>query len=222
MRFTPFENPETMYASLIVLQVLATISAIVNAQKGGKQSGPGGGAGAGAAGGTGQYKATASVEPSLAKHTIYAPKSPPTGEKLPLLTWGNSGCAGDGVGFAGFLTEVASHGYVIIVSGQGNSFTTQTTNKDMSDSINWAVKNAAAAKYSIDPDRIGTAGQSCGGIQALHVGAQDSKVKLITLFNSGSLNAKDTAMTKQVKVPIGYFLGGSSDIAYANVRNPSD
>jgi len=200
-----------MRSSFSVFQVLAAISAVAEAQKGAKQSG-----GASAPGGSGQYKATSSVEPSLAKHTIYAPKSPPEGVKLPLLTWGNSGCAADGVGFATFLTEVASHGYVIVVSGQGSSFTTSSTDKDMSDSIDWAVKNPAAAKYSIDTDKIGTAGQSCGGIQALHVGSQDSRVKLITLFNSGSLNAKDTAMAKQVKVPIGYFLGGSGDIAYAN------
>jgi hypothetical protein len=205
-----FRNPETMRSSFSVLQVLATISAVAEAQRGGKQFG---------GGGSGKYKATTSLEPSLARHTIYAPKSPPSGTKLPLITWGNSACAGDGVGFANFLTEVASHGYVIIVSGQGSSFTPKSTNKDMANAIDWAAKNPAAAKYSIDTNRIGTAGQSCGGIQALHVGAQDSRVKLITLFNSGSLNAKDTAMAKKVAVPIGYFLGGPSDIAYNNVRN---
>ena len=193
-----------MRSPLSVFQVLATISAVAEAQKGGK--------GAGTTGGSGKYKATSSIEPSLAKHTIYAPKSPVPGVKLPPLTWGNSGCAADGVGFATFLTEVASHGYVIVVSGQGSSFTTSSTNKDMSNSIDWAFTNPAAAKYSIDTTRIGTSGQSCGGIQALHVGAQDPRVKLITLFNSGSLNAKDTAMAKQVKVPIGYFLGGSGTI----------
>jgi hypothetical protein len=202
-----------MLSSLSVLQVLATMSIVVVAQKGAGGAAP--------AGGTGKYKATYTTDPSLTKHTIYAPASPPAGEKLPMITWGNSGCAGDGVGFAGFLTELASHGYVIIVSGQGNAFTTQTTNKDMADSINWAVKNSAAARYNIDTERIGTAGQSCGGIQALHVGVEDSRVKLITLFNSGSLNARDTATTKQVKVPIGYFLGGSGDIAFANVCEPS-
>jgi hypothetical protein len=204
-----------MRSSFSVLQVLAAISTVTEAQKGGSQSG------AASTGGSGQFKATSSIEPSLAKHTIYAPKSPPAGVKLPLMTWGNSGCAADGVGFATFLTEVASHGYVIIVSGQGNSFTSSSTDKDMSDSIEWAVSNPAAAKYSIDTDKITTSGQSCGGIQAIHVGAQDPRVKVITVFNSGSLNAKDTALVKQVKVPIAYFLGGPSDIAYSNVRNLS-
>jgi len=198
-----------MRSPFSVLQVLATVLAFVDAQKGLFGGAP-------STGGTGKYKASYSVDPSLKRHTIYAPKSPPPGVKLPLITWGNSACAGDGVGFAQFLTELASHGYVIIVSGQGTSFTPKTTDKDMSDSINWAVKNPAAAKYSIDTSRIGTAGQSCGGIQALHVGAEDSRVKLITLFNSGSLNAKDSAMARKVAVPIGYFLGGTSDIAYNN------
>lgn len=145
----------------------------------------------------------------------------PVGQKLPLITWGNSACAGDGVGFATFLTEIASHGYVILVSGQGSNFRTQSTNKDMADSIAWAFKNPAAAKYLIDTSRISTSGQSCGGLQALHIGVEDPRVKLITIFNSGSLNAKDTAAAKQVKVPIAYFLGGSGDIAYKNVRNPA-
>jgi len=64
--------------------------------------------------------------------------------------------------------------------------------------------------------KITTSGQSCGGLQAIHVGAQDPRVKVITVFNSGSLNAKDTALAKQVKVPIAYFLGGPSDIAFKN------
>ena len=208
-----FQNPATMRSLTSVLQVLAAVSAVAEAQKFG-------GKGVASTGGSGKYKAGSSLESSLARHTIYAPKSPPAGEKLPMITWGNSGCAGDGTGFATFLTEIASHGYVIIVSGVGTSYTPSSTDKDMTDSINWISKNPAAAKYNIDTDRIGTAGQSCGGIQALHVGAQDSRVKLITLFNSGSLNAKDTASAKQVKVPIGYFLGGSGDMAYKNVSNP--
>jgi hypothetical protein len=199
---------------------------LAEAQKGGGGGKGGGGKGFGGAktgtiAGTGKYKPVSGVDPSLARHTIYYPQSPPAGEKLPLITWGNSGCAGDGVGFSTFLSELASHGYVIVVSGQGTSFTPSSTDKDMSDTINWAVKNPAATKYNIDTERISTSGQSCGGIQAVHIGAQDNRVKLITVFNSGSLNAKDTALTKQVKVPIGYFLGGPSDIAYANVRNSS-
>jgi len=199
-----------MRSSFSVLQVLATVLAVTEAQGPPKN-------GAVSTGGSGKYKAGASTEASLPKHTIYAPKTPPAGEKLPLITWGNSGCAPDGVGFATFLSEIASHGYVIIVSGQGSNFRGgQSTNKDMADSIDWAVKNPAAAKYNIDTNRISTSGQSCGGLQALHIGVEDSRVKLITIFNSGSLNAKDTAAAKQVKVPIAYFLGGSKDIAFKN------
>jgi len=205
-----------MHSSFSAL-VLAILLAVAEAQKGGK----GGKGGGGAGGGTGKFKASNSTDPNFSRHTIYAPGAA-AGEKFPLITWGNSGCAADGVGFATFLTELASHGYVVAVSGVGNSFTAQSTNKDMSDSINWAFEGKGAAKYNIDTTRIATSGQSCGGIQALMVGAGDPRVKVITLFNSGSLNAQNTAMTKTVKVPIGYFLGGSSDIAYANGQKDYD
>jgi hypothetical protein len=190
---------------------------LAEGQKGGGGRGSGG-AKAGTVAGTGKYKPASEVIPSLAKHTIYYPQNLAEGEKAPLITWGNSGCAGDGVGFSTFLSEIASHGYVIVVSGQGTSYTPSSTDKDMSDTIEWAFKNPAAVKYNIDTTRVSTSGQSCGGIQAVHVGAQDSRVTLITVFNSGALNAKDTAAVKQVKVPIGYFLGGPTDIAYSNVR----
>jgi hypothetical protein len=99
---TRFYAPDNMHSPFSVFSVLTTVSAVA----------------AQATGGSGQYKASAAVDSSLPKHTIYAPKTVPAGIKFPMLTWGNSGCAGDGVGFATFLTEVASHGYVIVVSGQ--------------------------------------------------------------------------------------------------------
>ncbi|KAF2666033.1 cysteine proteinase [Microthyrium microscopicum] len=188
-----------MRSSIAAIQVLAAVTAVVEAQ---------------AAGGSGKYKATYTTVPGFAKHTIYAPATPPA-EKLPMITWGNSGCAGDGVGFATFLTELASHGYVVVVSGSGSNFNSQSTNKDMQDSITWA-SSPGAAKYNIDTSKIATSGQSCGGIQALHVGQGNPKVKLITLFNSGSLGAQDSVVAAKVNVPIGFFLGGSSDIAFAN------
>jgi hypothetical protein len=194
-----------MHSSLSILSLLAAVSTVA----------------AQAAGGSGKYKASYATDPSLPKHTIYSPKTPAAGVKFPLITWGNSMCAGDGVGFATFLTELASHGYVIVVSGEGSKFTSSSTNKDMQDSINWAFKNPAAAKYNIDTEKVGTAGQSCGGVQSLHVGSSDPRVKVITLFNSGSLGAGDTAAAKTVNKPIGFFLGGSTDVAYANVRVPT-
>jgi hypothetical protein len=43
-------------------------------------------------GGSGPYKAHYFTDPSLPNHTIYAPKVPVTGRKMPLIAWANGGC----------------------------------------------------------------------------------------------------------------------------------
>jgi hypothetical protein len=43
-------------------------------------------------GGSGPYKAGYTTDPSLPKHTIFAPKvAPPAGVKMPVIVWGNGG-----------------------------------------------------------------------------------------------------------------------------------
>jgi hypothetical protein len=53
---------------------------------------------------------------ALATHTIYRPATlgPAT---HPVLVWGEGGCAKDGLQFPEFLTEIASHGVVVIADG---------------------------------------------------------------------------------------------------------
>jgi len=61
------------------------------------------------------------------------------------------------------------------------------------------------------------AGQSCGGVEAYAVGG-DARVMVIGIFNSGLMTAAESQRTAPtITKPIFYFLGGSSDIAYANV-----
>jgi hypothetical protein len=68
--------------------------------------------------GSGKYPSTYSTEPTLKGYTIYQPKTPPPGEKLPVIIWGNGMCMDQGLGFRNFLNEVASHGYFIIANGE--------------------------------------------------------------------------------------------------------
>jgi hypothetical protein len=69
-------------------------------------------------GGSGPYKATIFTDPGLPKHTIYAPKTPPPANvKMPVIVWGNGLCSAVGTFFQNFLTEVSSHGYIVIASG---------------------------------------------------------------------------------------------------------
>lgn len=66
--------------------------------------------------GTGPYPAVAEVPATLADHTIYRPvKAPP--EKMPILLWGNGACRDNGLAYARFLREIASHGYLVVAAG---------------------------------------------------------------------------------------------------------
>jgi hypothetical protein len=69
--------------------------------------------------GSGPYKAIMSVEPGLSAHVVYAPAdlSKLQTKKLPVVIWGNGSCLYAGNRYRSFLTEVASHGYLVIAGG---------------------------------------------------------------------------------------------------------
>jgi hypothetical protein len=69
--------------------------------------------------GTGPFKAIMEVDSTLVKHTVYRPNdmSAIGSTKLPIMAWGNGACSNNGNSFRGYLTEIASHGYLIIASG---------------------------------------------------------------------------------------------------------
>jgi hypothetical protein len=116
-------------------------------------------------GGSGQYKAHVLEDATLRGHTIFAPASFPAGKKLPLVLWGNGGCLAMGQVHGNVLTDIASHGYVVIANGGKNPpDVTFSKNTDMFDAALWAANRGA--KYNIDTTRVATAGQSCGGMQA--------------------------------------------------------
>jgi hypothetical protein len=118
-------------------------------------------------GGTGPYKAQYTTDPSLPNHTIYAPKTPPKGIKMPVVVFGNGLCLNIGTMYSAFLTEIASHGYVILANGPPNGGFAFAKLSQMAESIDWATKNEAAKKYGdIDSDKIAASGQSCGGLEA--------------------------------------------------------
>ena len=74
-------------------------------------------------GGTGQYKAIMMEEPTLTTHTIFRPQDlSKFGKKnlLPVLVWGNGGCANSPSGHVNFLNEVASQGFLIVAIGPSN------------------------------------------------------------------------------------------------------
>jgi hypothetical protein len=67
--------------------------------------------------GSGPYKAVMATEPSLPEHVLYYPDNINAAGKLPVISWGNGGCIHAGNRFRVFLTEIASHGFLVISAG---------------------------------------------------------------------------------------------------------
>ncbi len=65
---------------------------------------------------TGPFAVVVEHDPGISTHTIYRPADL-TMDSHPVLVWGNGGCARNGLMFPDFLSEIASHGFVIIADG---------------------------------------------------------------------------------------------------------
>ncbi|MEQ5809031.1 dienelactone hydrolase family protein [Alteromonas sp. NFXS44] len=68
------------------------------------------------AGGSGSHPAVAAVRDDMPDTTLYYPKSWPQ-QPVPVMLWANGGCRDNGLRYARFLKEVASHGYFVIAAG---------------------------------------------------------------------------------------------------------
>jgi dienelactone hydrolase len=65
---------------------------------------------------TGAYEIVIEHDQTIATHTIYRPKD--FGAiKHPILVWGEGGCINAGMMFPEFLSELASHGIVVVADG---------------------------------------------------------------------------------------------------------
>lgn len=189
-------------------------------------------------GGSGQYMAIMVSDASLQTHTIFRPKDlQPFGEKLklPIVAWGNGACANSPWEHVNFLSQIASHGYLVIAigpmpeEGQRGAPGGPTKSPLLTDAINWAIAQNAdkASRFhqKLDTNKIVVAGMSCGGLQALEV-APDPRVSTVIICNSGLFTNPSTArpgmpnvgkdQLAKLHTPVLYILGGEKDIAYKN------
>ena len=69
--------------------------------------------------GSGPYKAIMSQEEGLPEQVAYYPADLAKlgAKKLPIVVWGNGACINAGNRFRQFLTEIASHGYLVVSGG---------------------------------------------------------------------------------------------------------
>ncbi|KAF2666245.1 hypothetical protein BT63DRAFT_447997 [Microthyrium microscopicum] len=166
-------------------------------------------------GGTGPYIAQYQTDPTIPSHVVYAPKTPPP-IPMPVIVWGNGGCQFDGTAFSNFLTEIASHGYLVVADGPpgGTFLKGQSKVQDMRDSVDWVEKGGAAKYGQIDTKKIIAAGQSCGGLEAYSMTYHDPRIIQTMHFNIGIFQDDKKYLLKEIKVPQAYFLGGPHDIGY--------
>jgi hypothetical protein len=198
--------------------------------------------------GTGRFPAMKEEAASLPRHVVYRPKDLAAlgNAKLGVVAWGNGGCSDDGASSRFHLLEIASHGYLVVASGQilsgpgappreprpaappGQLPPPRTKVSDLTEAVDWALaeNTRAGSPYfgRIDPAQIAYSGWSCGGVQALQV-ANDPRVKTLVIHNSGVLNGGPTNMTgisvgkevlQTLHTPVIYIEGGPTDIAYEN------
>jgi len=114
----------------------------------------------------GPYKVVIEAPATLSTHTVYRPADLALfkgAKRLPIVAWGNGACSNAGLLFSNFLTQVASHGYLVIASGpkdaplptfarpraagepvpSGTAPVGQTREQDLLQAIDWAAAENA-------------------------------------------------------------------------------
>lgn len=185
-------------------------------------------------GGSGRYRAVALKEKSLPNYVVYRPldiKNAVRREgKLPILLFANGGCMDTSVGYERMLTEIASHGYVVVAIGEMQVYQfdrpeNSTPSSMLADAMNWIVAQSADSSSDyfnmVDTDKIAAAGHSCGGAQVLY-NANEPKLKTYLILNAGmgtfEMAGASKKNLKQLHAPIIYMSGGPTDVAYRNAE----
>jgi hypothetical protein len=113
----------------------------------------------------------------------------PARDTLPVVVWGNGGCAIDTTRWGGFLSTIASHGFIVLgTAAQEGAARRQATADDLRGAVDWAFAETGRAgsplNGKIDTGQVAVMGQSCGGFLSVSLGA-DPRVDTIGVFNSG-------------------------------------
>ena len=180
----------------------------------------------------GPYKVESGPAFNSPGHVVFRPAdlAPfPGRDTLPVMVWGNGGCAINSTRYAGFLTTIASYGFVVMATAaQPGAAAGRATSDNLRAAIAWAeaeqTRNESPLKGKMALDRLSVMGQSCGGFMALELGA-DPRVDTIGVFNSGA--QEDAAATvARLHGPVllinGHerdFLMASSEATFDAIKN---
>jgi hypothetical protein len=140
----------------------------------------------------GAYQVTSEATFGVPGHVVVRPVNLdafPKKDTLPVIAWGNGGCAIDSKAFMGFMETVASHGFIVIGTAPIEGAARRQANKDdLKAALDWAdAENKRAGsplKGKIAVNKMAAMGSSCGGFLSIEVG-EDKRVRTIGVFNSG-------------------------------------
>lgn len=179
-------------------------------------------------GGSGPFKAIAVTEAEMPDFVIYRPQDMVFTHAMPVLIWGNGACLDSSLDYERFLTEIASHGYIVMAVGamqqaRDDRKPGHSESSELRRGLDWLLSQASAegSDYynSIDTLKIAAAGHSCGGAQVLS-NAADPRLTTCLIMNAGMGDMEMAGASREslpkIHTPILYVTGGPGDIAYEN------
>lgn len=183
-------------------------------------------------GGSGPYKAVAISEPTLSDFVVYRPANLSDTHMrhgaMPVLIWANGGCSDSNLGYEQMLTEIASHGYVVVALGamqekSGDRKDGHTPASDVLKALDWIDQQSQTKGGDyyqlVDMSRVAAAGHSCGGAQVLS-NATDPRLSTYLIMNAGMGDMEMAGASRNslagIHGPVIYIVGGPTDIAYNN------
>lgn len=189
-------------------------------------------------GGSGLFKAIAVKEAAMPDFVVYRPKDLLHAHArcgaLPVLLFGNGGCADTSVGYERMLSEVASHGYIVVAIGEmrerlDDRPTGQTESSELMRGLELMLQlnrtKGTEYYHFLDTTRIAAAGHSCGGAQVL-CNAGDPRLKTCLILNAGMGDMEMAGASKAslplLHTPMLYIVGGPGDVAYGNAQKDYD
>lgn len=175
----------------------------------------------------GPYAVVMEQDPTLPDHTVYRPADLAAVKgTLPVIAFGNGGCANVGSSYKTFLSEVASHGYLVTAPGPIAPAPTpgapppagpraQSKPGQMIAALDWAQKEATrpGSRYArrLDLGRVAVMGQSCGGLEAIAAG-KDPRVTTVVVLNSGIIRGGIPNPDGSTRAPSGYLPASEADL----------
>ena len=173
----------------------------------------------------GPYKVESGPAFGSPGHVVFRPSDLtafPGKDKLPVMVWGNGGCAINSTRYGGFFTTIASHGFLVIATAPEPGATGgRATADNLRKGMDWAeAENTRAEsplKGKIAVDKMAIMGQSCGGFLSIELGA-DPRVDTIGVFNSGA-QGDNVGRLKALHGPVLLINGHERDFLMATSKS---